>query len=258
MSARVDALAAFLPDDERATDAVTELGCLGVLRTSIALGVRSQRRLDALCERNGTERIESAVRHTGMLAELQRVTGAREAVPATAFPSDLAARGLDDERAHYFAAELDDARVLLVLEASEVDAARTNALVALGADFGLENRAGLETIVPLRREVLDVSKRVVVTAEVTVRTEIVSERRTLEIELEREEFVIERRDPREPNAPVAITRIPLRHEEASVVKTTVVTGEVAVRTETTVDSSRIDEVVRHEVLRVDDSRSPAP
>ncbi|GAC1303806.1 MAG: hypothetical protein NVSMB19_14120 [Vulcanimicrobiaceae bacterium] len=254
MNVRIDALAALFPDEERASQAVTELARLGVLRNAIALAARSSRRLDAICERNGTERIESAVRHTGVFAELARVTGGRDAAPPDAFANDLIARGIDDERAHYFASALDDQRVLLVLAADAVDAARTAALATHGADFGLENRDGLIETVALRREVLDVSKRVVVTAEVTVRTEIVAERRVIELDLEREEFVIERRDLLDPNVPVAITRIPIRHEEASVVKTTIVTGEVAVRTETLVDHARIDEVVKHEILRVDDPR----
>ncbi len=257
MNARVDALAALFPDDDSASEAITELARLGVLRSAIALGVHSARRLDVLTERNGTARIESAVRHTGVFAELARVTGAREAAPSDAFPSDLVDRGIDEERAHYFAGALDDHRVLLVLDAEAVDAARTSALVTRGADFGLENRAGLSEVLALRREVLDVSKRVVVTAEVTVRTEIVTERRVIELELEREVFVIEHRNLLEPKAALAVTRIPLRHEEASIVKTTVVTGEVAVRTETFVDQSTIDEVVKHEVLRVDDPRSGA-
>lgn len=254
MNARVDAVAALFADDDRASEAITELARSGVLRTSMALGTRSSRRLDALTERNGTDRIESAVKHTGVFAELQRVTSGRETAPADAFAKELVTRGIDDERAAYFDRALDDACVLLVLRADAVDPARISVLATKGADFGLENHSGLDEVVPLRREVLDVSKRVVVTAEVVVRTEIVSERRIIELDLEREEFVIERRDPRDPQAEVTITRIPLRHEEASIVKTTFVTGEVAVRTEASIDSSRIEEIVRHEVLRVDDPR----
>jgi len=254
LNTRVDALAALFADDDSSSQAITELARLGVLRSAVAIGVRSARRLDTLTERNGTSRIESAVRHTGVFAELARVTGARDAAPADAFSNDLIARGIDDERARYFAEALDEQRVLVLLDAEAVDAARTSALVAFGADFGLENRAGIAETLPLRREVLDVSKRVVVTAEVTVRTEIVSERRVVELDLEREEFVIEQRDVLNPHAPVAVTRIPLRHEEASITKSTIVTGEVSVRTETAVDHSRIEEVIKHEVLRVDDPR----
>ncbi len=258
MNARVGSLAALLPDDESASQAVTELARLGVVRSAIALGVHSARRLDSLCERNGTARIEAGVRHTGVFAELARATGAREAAPADAFLNDLGARGIDIDRAQYFAGELDDRRVLLILDADAVDEPRTTVLIKYGADFGLENRAGLAETVPLRREILDVSKRTVVTAEVVVRTEIVTERRVVELDLEREEYVIERRDLLDPRAPVEVTRIPLRHEEASITKTTVVTGEVTVRTETLVDRSRIDEVMKHEVLRVDDPRNGLP
>lgn len=252
MNARVAVVAALFADDERASEAVTELARMGVLRTSIALGTRSSRRLDSLVERNGTERIDSAVRHTGMFAELQRVTSGRETAAPDAFSRELAARGVDEERARYFEGALDDARVLVVIPGDAIDAERLAVLGAHGADFGLENGSGLDHVVPLRREIVDVSKRVVVTSEIAVRTEIVSERRVIELELEREEFVIERRDPRDPGAAVEITRIPLRHEEASIVKSTIVTAEVDVRTETTIDASRIEEIVRHEVLRVDD------
>jgi len=255
VNTRVDALAALFENDDRLSEAVTELARIGVLRSAMAIGVRSSRRLDALAERNGTERIESAVRHTGVFAELQRVTGARETVSPDAFGNDLIGRGVGPERARYFVDRLDDDHALLVLEAGAVDESRVSVLAAHGADFGLANGGGVTEIIPLRREVLEVSKRVVVTAEVTVRTEIVAERRVIELDLERAEFVIEKRDPRDPTAPPVITRIALRHEEASIVKTTVVTGEVSVRTEMAVDTSRIEEIVKHEILRVDDSRT---
>ena len=88
--------------------------------------------------------------------------------------------------------------------------------------------------------------------EVTVRTEVIVETTWLEVRLEREEYVIERRDLSIDGAPVVVTRIPLKHEEAFVQKRVVVTNEVVVRPERVVESSTIREDLRNETFRIHD------
>lgn len=254
ISARRPAVAAQFVDDDVVSDTITELARLGVARKSIWLGTQSRKRLDALVERNGSSSLDSAVRHVGMFADFARATGQREPDHPEDLNDDLVRHGVDRDRADGFVRNLGEDGILLVLEGDAVDEARLAVLVSAGADLGLANRSGTEKIIPLRREVIDVAKRVVKTAEIVFRTEIVHERRMLEIELEREDFVIEHRDLSSPDVPIRTTRIPLRHEEASIVKTTVLTGEVIVRTEMIVDRSHVDEAIRYEVLDIDDPR----
>lgn len=235
------------------SQAIAELARIGLARETIAVAARSGKALDTFVRELGVARIDTGVHHDGVFADLARATGQREATPADALARDLVERGIDVGRAQYFDGRVRAGSFLVVLPTHDEEPAALETLAAHGADLGLANASGLIETIVLRREVLDVGTVAVVTSEVVVRTEIVLERKVIELDLEREDFVIERRDPRTPNAPAEITRIPLRHEEAIIRKETFVTGEVHVRTEQIVDSSVVEETLRHEVLRVDES-----
>ncbi|GAC1396839.1 MAG: hypothetical protein NVS3B17_15920 [Vulcanimicrobiaceae bacterium] len=244
--------AAAFDSTESLAQAVTEIARLGRTRDSIAVATRSSKTLDDVVRDLGVARIDAGVHHDGVFADLARATGQREATAPDALAHELVARGVDPGRAGYFDRSVRDGALLLVVASNPNDeAAVYAALVRFGADLGLANGAGLRRTIPLRREVIDVRKVAVVTGEVVVRTEILSERKVIELVLEREVLVIERRDPRAPNAAPEITHIPIRHEEAIVSKETIVTGEAHVRTEQFVDTSTIEETVRYEVLRVE-------
>ncbi|GAC1593952.1 MAG: YsnF/AvaK domain-containing protein [Candidatus Velthaea sp.] len=253
---RIAPVGALFEDEAKARGAIAELTRSGVVRTSISLGVRSAKRMQALAEEFGATPLQNAVRHTGLFTEFARVTGAHEAnEPKLA--DELLERGIDEERADYFDRELSGERILLVLDAASMTEERLSILARMRADFGLVNGSGIVDTVAVRAEVLDVSKRVVVENEITIRTEVVSERKVIEIELMREEVVIERRSL--TGAAPEIIRLPTKHEEVVVEKHTVVTDEVIVRTDQFVETVSVDEVVRHEVLTIDDPRvGPAP
>lgn len=242
--------ATFL-DESALARAVGELARIGLARETLTVAARQEKTLAALVRDLGVRRIDAGVHHEGMFADLARATGQREPTPPDALERELIAHGIDEERARYFDGQVRDGAILLIVPASDNEDA-LGSIVGQGGDLGLVNGAGLVTTIPLRREVLDVRKIAVPTSEVIVRTEIIVETKTIELELEREEFVIERFDPRTPGVAPHITRIPIRHEEAVVRKETFVTGEVRVHTEQHVDVSTIEETLRHEVLRVDE------
>ncbi len=139
---------------------------------------------------------------------------------------------------------------MLLIVPEDAPAAALGALVRHRADLGT---GVLQYVIPLRAERLAVTKHAVVESEVVVRTDVISEVRTFEVTVEREEFVIERRRFGADGRPgeLETTRIPLRHEEVTLTKRTVVTEEVDVRKERFVEVERVGGTVRHEELRVE-------
>lgn len=108
----------------------------------------------------------------------------------------------------------------------------------------------------LRAEELEVQKRQREAGEVRVRKEVVSEERTVDVPVTREELVIERRPAGEPAAASGEIRegeelrIPLMEEEVIVQKRPVVREEVAIGKREVTGTERVAETVRHEELRV--------
>ncbi len=139
---------------------------------------------------------------------------------------------------------------MLLIVPEEAPAAALGTLIRHRADLGT---GVLQYVIPLRAERLSVSKHAVVENEVVVRTDVISEVRTFEVPVEREEFVIERRRFAADGRPgeLETIRIPLRHEEVTITKRTVLTEQVDVRKERFVEIERVGGTVRHEELRVE-------
>lgn len=110
-------------------------------------------------------------------------------------------------------------------------------------------------------EILKVHKERVSRGEVRLHKEVVSENQTIEVPVTREELVLERVAV-DKNAPATAgnigdereVRVPLTEERVRVEKTPVVTEEVKVGKRQITDTERVGDEVRHEELRVDDSR----
>ncbi len=113
-----------------------------------------------------------------------------------------------------------------------------------------------ERTIQLREEELLAQKQRVQSGEVEIRKEVVTETRTIEVPVSREELVIERHDVnrRTSDQPIGegeTIRIPLSEEQVSMQKRTVVTGEVEVGTRSVQETRQVSGTVRHEELRVD-------
>jgi uncharacterized protein (TIGR02271 family) len=232
--ARQNAVGALFAEDDPALGAIADLIAAGVRPSAIAVAARSPER---------TRRLAAPHRVATLAAD------GDDGLTRT-----LLERGIDPDRAIHFAGALGEG-ILLVLGSAEVDAERVGMLIRARADLGLANVGGIEHIIPLRAEQVTVDKGVVVTSEVTVRTDVITEVRTFELELQREEFVIERTLHGPEGSELRTMRIPLRHEEPVISKRTIVTEEVAVRTEQFVDVAHIEETVKHEVLHVEQRES---
>jgi uncharacterized protein (TIGR02271 family) len=120
-------------------------------------------------------------------------------------------------------------------------------------------RAG-DTI-EVKEERLHAEKRPVETGEVTVRKEVHTENRTIEVPVQREEVVIERTPVHGRAATEGITgdairageevRIPVREEQVNVTKEAVVNEEVRVGKRTVQDTERVSGQVRKEEVKVE-------
>jgi uncharacterized protein (TIGR02271 family) len=111
--------------------------------------------------------------------------------------------------------------------------------------------------VELREEELRTEKERVQAGEVRLRKEVVSEDRTIEVPVTREEVVIERRPAAEGRtAEGAIDedeeiRIPLMEEEVRVEKTPVVREEVTLKKRQVEDTEEVSDTVRREEARIE-------
>jgi len=116
------------------------------------------------------------------------------------------------------------------------------------------------TTVQLREEQLHAEKVQKQAGEVRVRKDVITEHKTIEVPVTREEVVIERHAARGATAAGAITgdqeiRIPVKEEEIRVTKTPVVKEEVTVGKRKVTETKHVAADVKHEELRVDDTTS---
>ena len=110
-------------------------------------------------------------------------------------------------------------------------------------------RAAEGARIPVREEELQAHKRRVETGAVRVRKEVVTEHRTIEVPVQREEMVIERRAP--TGEPIEEIRIPVSEEQVTVEKRPVVTEEVTVGKRVVAGTERVGGEVRREEVRVE-------
>src|SRR4051812_408416 len=120
----------------------------------------------------------------------------------------------------------------------------------------VRNIADQDYRVQLRGEMLQAHKERVNRGEVRLRKEVVSENRSIEVPVTREELVIERTEASGGTPTGAIgsdkeIRVPLSEERVTVEKTPIVTGEVKVGKRQVQDTKTISDTVRHEEARID-------
>ncbi|MCA1647613.1 MAG: YsnF/AvaK domain-containing protein [Chloroflexi bacterium] len=125
----------------------------------------------------------------------------------------------------------------------------------LGA-ASLQRTAGEQTV-QLREEELQARKQSVQTGEVTVGKEVVSEQRTLEVPVTREEVVVERYpvEHRPADRPMderpETIEVPVREEQVTAEKRAVVYEEVEVGKQQVQETQQVSGTVRREEARID-------
>jgi uncharacterized protein (TIGR02271 family) len=184
----------------------------------------------------------------------------------------LVGMGIPEEDAQHFEQGFRAGGTLVTVNAgNRVEEAQT-CLYESGADLGSQGRgmvasssvaehgaASTETgqRIELREEELRAEKERVQAGEVRVRKEVVTEERTLEVPVTREEVVIERRPAAEGRTASGNieegdeVRIPLMEEEVRVEKTPVVREEVSLKKREVQGTERVSDTVRREEARIE-------
>jgi uncharacterized protein (TIGR02271 family) len=108
----------------------------------------------------------------------------------------------------------------------------------------------------LREERLNVNKERVSAGEVGIHKEVVTERKTIEVPVEREEVVITRHATAQPGRDAGPIRdeqirVPVSEERVNVSKDTVVTGEVDVSKRKVTETRTVSDDLKKEEVRVD-------
>lgn len=186
----------------------------------------------------------------------------------------LVGMGVPEEDAQHFDEGFRAGGTLVTVSAgNRAEEART-CLYESGADLGSMGR-GLTTgaastgrgsrsdedtqSIELKEEELHAEKQRVQAGEVRVRKEVVSEERTIEVPVTREEVVIERRPAAEGRTASGRIddneeiRIPLTEEEVRVEKTPVVREEVTLKKRQVQGTQEVSDTVRREEARIERS-----
>src|SRR5215212_6429375 len=185
----------------------------------------------------------------------------------------LAGMGVPEEDARHFDQGFQAGGTLVTVNAGSRAEEARECLYESGADLGSMgrgltssaasgsgreyDRSGSDTErIELREEELRAEKERVQAGEVRVRKEVVSEERTIEVPVTREEVVIERRPAAGRTAEGRIDedeeiRIPLMEEEVRVDKTPEVREEVTLKKRQVHDTERVSDTVRREEARVE-------
>ena len=126
-----------------------------------------------------------------------------------------------------------------------------------GQHDGTAQREESEAVVQLREEELAARKQQVESGRVSLGTEVVEEEQTLEVPVTREEVTVERHpvDRRPSDEPIEasseVLRVPVREDQVSVDKQSVVYEEVNVGKRAVQETQRVSDTVRKEVVDVD-------
>ena len=285
-------LFADLPAAERGIDG---LKAAGFSEQQIGVAVRDKQQQHDLTQGTGTQAAEGAATGAVSGGVLGGVVGLLAGVGALAIPGigpiiaggalastlagagigaaaggmigALAGMGVSEEDARHFERGFQQGGVLVTVAAGDEAELAREALLARGADLGPAQGGSVSSArtapseasdrLQLREEQLEVDKERVQKGEVRLRKEIVTEQRTIEVPVTREEVVIERHAAAadEP-AEGAIgdgeeVRIPLMEEEVRVEKTPIVREEVSVRKRQVQGTERVSETVRREEARIE-------
>lgn len=194
---------------------------------------------------------------------------------ASDLEDSLRESGLPESQAQYFNRSLNEGDILITLKAQGERAARAlEILRQTGADIGEDSTSRTssaadtgrttrdrstsgERRIQLVGEVLNVHKQRVQRGEVRITKEVITENKTLEVPVTREELVIERvpGEGRQATGQIGSgekeVRVPLSEERVSVEKRPVVNEEVRVGKKQVQDTKRVSDSVRHEELRTD-------
>src|SRR5829696_1169860 len=197
----------------------------------------------------------------GVLAST--LAGAGIGAAAGGLAGALIGMGIPEEEAQYYERGFREGGILVTVDAGARKAEARGILLNAGADFGPtqgdrsvegEDRDRIE----LREEELRASKERVKAGEVRVRKEVVTDKKTIDVPVTREEVVVERHPVSGRPATGDIgkedeIRVPLTEEKVRVEKTPVVKEEITLGKRQVQDTERVHDTVRREEARIEET-----
>ena len=170
--------------------------------------------------------------------------------------------GIPEEEARYYELGLQEGGILVSVDAGPRAVVARNILLNAGAEFAPSDASYTAVDkdrerIELRQEELQTTKEQVKAGEVRVRKDVVTEEKTLEVPVTREEAVIERHPVSGRPAAGSIKegeeiRVPLTEEEVRVEKRPVVKEEITLGKRKVQDTETVRDTVRREEARIEE------
>jgi uncharacterized protein (TIGR02271 family) len=185
------------------------------------------------------------------------LAGAGVGAAAGGLVGALVGAGIPEDEARYYERGLREGGVLVTVYAGDRAVEARQILRAAGAEaYPLESERGAR--IELREEELRATTEPVKAGEVRVRKEVVTEEKTIDVPVTREEVVIERHPA--TGAPVSgrikageEIRVPLTEEQVRVEKRPVVKEEITVGKRKVQETETVRDTVRREEARIEES-----
>jgi len=171
--------------------------------------------------------------------------------------------GVPEEEARYYETGLQEGGILVSVDAGPRAVEARNILETAGAEFAPRDASFRSSDkdrerIELREEELQATKHEVKAGEVRVRKDVVTEERTIDVPVTREEVIIERHPASGRSTTGSIKegeeiRVPITEEEVRVEKRPVVKEEITVGKRKVQDTETVRDTVRREEARIEES-----
>ena len=183
--------------------------------------------------------------------------------------------GIPEEEAEYYSGQFEDGRTLVSVRCGESRYAEAHRILDGSNSFDFQRREtdfatnpqaqqrqSADGTMVAREEVLEVDKHERTVGDVEIRKEVHTETARVEVPVEREELVIERKPAHgEAAGPISgqaeTERITLKEEVVDVDKKTIAKEEVAIGKRTVTDSQTVQAELKEEEIVVDDATRTA-
>lgn len=276
LSTASDRITAFFPNSEGAYRAVSELKNAGFSRDQIGLAVRDDRSGSVVTNRGETTSArdqDMGTRDKSFWQDVKDFFSGSDTEDRSDedYRDSIRNMGWDENRASYYEQGIQRGGAILSVTGPRVVEARViierfggdlreSGFDATQATSGVTDRsdtADMDRRIQLRGELLNTYKERVRRGEVRLRKEVVTEHKTIDVPVTREELVIERTSPttdRTASGEIGSDqeiRVPLEEERVRVQKQQVVNEEVRVGKRQVQRNERVSDDVRHEELKVE-------
>ena len=204
-----------------------------------------------------------AARAGGLLDHLANTLTGHEAADGK-LSDELVSKGVPENEADYYQRQLEAGSTVVAVESYGHRQEAGDILHRFGAYDASSHQEDGDRVIPVREEELRVHKQAMVTGEIVIRKEVITEEKTITVPVTREELVIERRpgpgqvpDQDQEDMPGEVLkdggtlRIVLREEQVRVEKQTVVKEEIFISKRPILETRHVQETLRREEAHIE-------